>query len=126
MWHPSARIACANLFHHAVDLLEGETLSLWDKEVGEGDRHDAKRTIHEENLNTHVGFILVHEVWGNDSHDAVPEPVGGGRETDTTGSDWERENLADNNPSTWSPGGGEHEDVEANECNHGRCGRLRV
>lgn len=38
---------------------------------------------------------------------AVPEPVRGGGQTNTTRSDWEREDLADDNPSSWTPGGGE-------------------
>ena len=126
VWYPSARLACGNLLHHAVDLLEGKTLGLWDEEVCKGDGYNAERAIHEEDLHTHVGLILVHEVWGDNGHDAVPEPVGGGGETNTTGSDWEREDLADNDPGTWSPGGGEHEDVEANECDHGRGGRCGI
>jgi hypothetical protein len=55
---------------------------------------------------------------------AVPEPVGGGGKGDTTGSDWKRENLADDNPRARAPSGGKHGDVDADECNHGRDGGL--
>ena len=51
---------------------------------------------------------------------SIPQPVGGSRETDTTSSDWEREDLADNNPGTWTPGGCEEEDEDSDE------GDLRV
>jgi hypothetical protein len=46
--------------------------------------------------------ILTNHVWGDDCDDAVPEPVGGGREGNTTGSDGEREDFADENPGTCS------------------------
>ena len=57
---------------------------------------------------------------------AVPEPVGGGGETYTTGSDWEREDLANNDPGTWSPRGSEHGDVDADERNHSVDGTVIV
>jgi hypothetical protein len=53
---------------------------------------------------------------------AVPEPVGGGGETDTTGADGDREDLADDDPGTGTPGGGEEEDVDADECDEGAGG----
>ena len=56
---------------------------------------------------------------------AVPQPVGGGGETDTTGADWEREDLADDNPGAGTPGGREEEDVDADESDHGLDG-VRV
>ena len=50
---------------------------------------------------------------------AVPEPVRGGRDTNASRTDGKRENLADNDPSSWTPGHGEDADIEANEGNHG-------
>ena len=46
---------------------------------------------------------------------AVPQPVGSSGETDTTGSDRDREDLADDNPGTGTPGRGEEEDVDTDE-----------
>jgi len=57
---------------------------------------------------------------------AVPEPVRCGGKTNTTGSDGERKDLADGDPGDRTPGGGEHADVYANKCNHGRCGGFVV
>ena len=46
---------------------------------------------------------------------AIPQPVGSGGETDATGSDGNREDLADDDPGTRTPGGREEEDVDADE-----------
>ena len=54
-------------------------------------------------------------VGGDDGNDGVPEPVGGGGQTDTTGADGQRENLADDDPGTGTPGGGEPKDEDGNE-----------
>lgn len=56
----------------------------------------------------------------------VPKPVGGGGESDTTGSDWQWENLADDNPGAWTPGGSEEENVDTDECDHGFDGIIVV
>ena len=56
---------------------------------------------------------------------AVPQPVGGGRETNATRTDWKREDFANNDPGTRTPGGREEEDVNADERNHGLDG-VRV
>jgi len=65
-----------------------------------------------------VGAVA-DEVGGDDGNDAVPEPVGRGRETDTTGADGEGEDLADEDPRSGAPGHGEDGDVQANEGDHG-------
>jgi len=57
---------------------------------------------------------------------AVPEPVGGGGETDTAGADWQREDLADDDPGGWTPGGGKEGDVDADEGDHGLDSGLVV
>lgn len=53
---------------------------------------------------------------------AVPEPVGCGRESDTAGTNGQREDLADHDPSTRTPGAGEEEDVDADKGDHGAHG----
>ena len=51
---------------------------------------------------------------------AVPEPVGRSGDTNTAGPNWKREDLSDNNPRTWAPGGSEEGDVETDEGDHSR------
>lgn len=53
---------------------------------------------------------------------AVPQPVGGGRQSHTARTDGEREDLADEHPRAWTPGGGEEEDVDTDEGDHGLHG----
>lgn len=69
-----------------------------------------------------MALLGTDEVWSDDGDDAVPEPVGGGGETDTTGSDGERVDFTDENPSSGTPGGGEEGDVDADEGDHGLDG----
>ena len=118
-WLPSLGGSWGCLFHHLVDLLKRKTLGLVDKEVSVDDATEAKSSPKEEDLSTKVALVGVDKVWSDDSDDAVPEPVGGSRESNTTRTDWQWEDLTDDNPGTWTPCGGEEEDVDANECNHG-------
>jgi hypothetical protein len=138
MRHPLAGRTGSGLLEHAVDLLERETLGLGHEEVGEGPADAAKTAPHEEDVGAEVGVALAgaDEVGGDCCDDlgqislcesgrqrgfayAVPEPIGGGGETDTTGTDGEREDLADDDPGSGAPGGSEEEDVQADEGNHG-------
>ena len=48
---------------------------------------------------------------------SIPEPVRGSRQSNTAGTDRERENLADDDPGTRTPRGGEEEDEDSNERN---------
>ena len=116
VWLPSGRLARASgLLHHSVDLLESKTLGLPDEEVGVDDTDDTGRSPKEENLGLEVGLVRVDEVRGDDGDDAVPEPVGRGRESDTTRPDGNGEDLTDDDPSGRSPGGGEEEDVDTDK-----------
>jgi hypothetical protein len=54
---------------------------------------------------------------GGDTY-AVPEPVGGRGEGNATGTDRQREDLANDHPGTRTPGGGEEKDVDADEGDH--------
>lgn len=45
----------------------------------------------------------------------VPEPVGRGRQSDTTRADGQREDLANDDPRARTPGGGEEEDEDGDE-----------
>jgi len=117
-WNPSAGVSWVDFLKHTINLLKRKTLGLWDEEVCECDGDDAERSPHEEDLAGKVGVLSIDEVWGDDSNDAVPEPVGGGGETDTTGSDGKGEDFTDNNPSARTPGGSEEGNVDADECDH--------
>jgi hypothetical protein len=112
---PLGRVPGSGLLHHAVDLLEGETLCLGDEEVGVDEGAGAKTTPDEEDGRPQVALILVDHVRCDGSNDAVPEPVGGGRESDTTGADGEREDLTNENPCARTPSGSKEEDEDGNE-----------
>jgi len=128
VWHPSGGGYGGGLLHHSVDLLEGEALGLRNEEVGEEEGEDAEGSPHEEDLGTEVGIALVgsNEVWGDDGNDAVPEPVGGGGETDTTGTNGDRKDFTNDDPGCRTPGHGEGGDEQADEGNHGGDGCVVV
>ena len=95
----------------------GTNLGFWDQEVRVDQAAEAKATPDEEDLSTKVALVRVDHVGGNDGNNAVPEPVAGGGESNTSRSDRQREDLTDDDPGTWTPGGGEEEDVDADEGN---------
>ena len=53
-----------------------------------------KTNPNEEDGRAEVACIGVDHVRGDDGDDGVPQPVGGRRQTDTTGTDRKREDLA--------------------------------
>lgn len=86
--------------------------------------YDAERAPHEEDVGSETSRVgtVGDQVGSDDTDDAVPEPVGRGRETDTTRTDCEREDFTDDDPGARTPGGSENRDVQADECNHGTSG----
>lgn len=64
-------------------------------------------------------MLLSDHVRSDDGNDGVPQPVGSSGETNTTRADGKREDLANNDPGTRSPGGSEEEDEDGNESNLG-------
>jgi len=112
---PAGRSAGARLCQHLVDLLERETFGLGHEEVREEDRERGGRTPDEEHLGAEVGLVGGHKVGGNDTDDAIPEPVGGGGHADTTRPNGQREHLTDNDPGCGAPCGCECDNVQANE-----------
>lgn len=128
---PLGRGAGSGLLHHLIDLLQSQPLGLRDEEVGVNKGAGAERAPDEEHLGAQVALVIVDHVGGNNGNDlgvksasypkcrdvwvkayAVPEPVGRGRESDTAGTDRQREDLADHDPGTRTPGAGEEEDVD--------------
>jgi hypothetical protein len=71
VWFPFPTTHWRCLFHHLVDLLQGQPLHLWDKEEDEGDTEDAKRAPKEEDFRPKVGvpWAGADEVRCNDSND---------------------------------------------------------
>lgn len=80
---PLARGEGGSLFKHLVDLLERKALGLRNEEERKQEGDAAQPTPHEED----VGAERVDEVRGDESDDAVPEPVGRGGQTDAARSD---------------------------------------
>lgn len=105
-----------------------EALGLRDEEEGEEEGDAAKTTPHEEDVRTELGrvWLISDKVRGDDTDDAVPEPVGGSSKTNTTGSDGEREDFTNDDPGARTPGDGERGDVQANEGDHSPGGVLVV
>lgn len=108
----------SSLFHHLVNLLKGQTLGLGNEEVGVDKGAGTQRTPDEEHLGTQVTLVGIRHVRSDDCDDAVPEPVGGGGEGNAAGSDRQREDFTDDDPSAGAPGAGKEEDVDANESDH--------
>lgn len=120
--NPLGGSAGSSLLHHLVNLLQSKALGLGNEEVGVDKGTSAKGAPEEEDLGAEVALIRVDHVWGDNGDDAVPEPVGGGGESDTAGTNWEGVDLANDDPGTRAPGGGEEEDVDADEGDHGGDG----
>jgi hypothetical protein len=111
---PRSRVSWRlSLFHHSVDLFEGQTLGLPDEEVGVEHAQDTGRSPEEEDLGAEVlgvsrvlkhdgeenetyGLVSTDEVRGDNGEDTVPEPVGSGGKTNTSRSDRNREDFTDN------------------------------
>jgi len=85
---PLGRGPWGSFLEHAVDLLKRQSLSLRDKEEGKDECAGTEGSPDEEDLTLEVGLVLADHVWGDDSDDGVPEPVGCGRETDTARANW--------------------------------------
>jgi len=103
---PASRVTWGNLLKHLVNLLKRQTLGLRHKEVSVDASAGAQSTPDEEHLGTEVALTLglADHVGSDGGDDCVPQPVAGGRETDTAGTDRQREDLTDQDPSAGTPG----------------------
>lgn len=122
MRSPLGGVARIGLLQHGIDLLECQTLGLGDQEEGVNEAACAQTSPHVEDLGAQVGLVRVHHVGSNDGNDAVPQPVGGSGEGNTSGADLQRVNFTNEHPRAGAPGRGEEEDVDADEGNHGGGG----
>jgi len=116
---PLGRSARGGLLHHLVDLLEGQTLGLGNEEPGVDEGARAQASPNEEDRRLEVALVSADHVRGDDSDDGVPEPVRGSGKSNTARADGEREDLADDNPGTGTPGAGEEEDEDSDKGNLG-------
>jgi len=115
VWNPLGGCTWGRLLHHTINLLERQTLCLWNQEVGVDESACAETSPDEEDGGFEVTLVFSNHVRGDDSDDSVPEPVGCCGKTDTTRSDWEREDFTDENPSSWTPSRGKEEDENGDE-----------
>jgi len=99
-----------------IDLFEGETLGLWDAEVGEDEASDTSGSPDEEHFRSEVTKLGVDNVGGCVSDTEIPEPVGGGRHGHGLCADGEGEDFGCDDPCDGTPGGGEKGNVDADEC----------
>lgn len=125
---PASRVARGNLLKHLVNLLKRQTLGLGNKEVSVDASAGAQSAPHEEDLGTEVALTLglADHVRSDGSDDCVPQPVAGGRETDTTRTNGQREDLTNKNPSARTPGRSEEGDGETDEGDLSRSSGVVV
>ncbi|KAG7701849.1 hypothetical protein KL929_000813 [Ogataea haglerorum] len=98
-----------------VDFLQRQTLGLWnkgeDKEDGEDHTAEEDKSICKVN-----GF---RDKWSEKGNQESPDPVGRLGNTHTLLSNSQWVGFRNNDEDTWTPRGGEEEDVETREENHG-------
>lgn len=93
---PAGRVPClGDLGVELVDLLQGETLGLVDKEVDEDKADATEATPDEEHLGLEVGVLLtrVDQVGSSVGDSPVEQPVGGGGDGETLGTGLEGEQF---------------------------------
>lgn len=87
--------------HHIADLLQRQTLCLGDKDPGEESAEETCAAPDKEDFDAQTS-LTVDDERGDDTDDAVPEPVGGCAECDGFAAERELEDLADDDPGCWS------------------------
>lgn len=115
VWAPCSGGTRSSLLHHPVNLLKRETLGLGNEEVRVHQAGSAETTPDKEDRGLHVTVVSADHVRSNDGNDGVPEPVGGSGQSNTAGTNGDREDLANENPGTRTPGRGEEEDVDGDQ-----------
>ena len=102
MWNPLGGSARSGLFEHTVNLLKGKTLSLRNEKVCVNEAQSTEGSPNEEHTRSQIGISRFgsDHVWGDNGDDAVPEPVAGSGKRNTTGTDGQREDLADDDPGS--------------------------
>jgi len=129
MRSPSRTSPRRALLNTPINLLQTQSLELIDTEVRKDRTASAKTAKYVEDLRAQVGVVHADEVWVDNSNDGVPQPVGCSTEADAAGSNRQGKDLANDDPSCWSPGGGKErdEDAEKSDFSGGAgCGLVFV
>jgi len=113
-----------NFIIQLINLLKRKALGLINHEVHESDTQEAASEPDEEDLRLQVcvSGTPVDEVRSGVRNCPVEKPVGGRGHGETLGADLERKDLTGHDPGDGTPGGGEEEDVDADECDAGLLG----
>ena len=104
-------------------MFKGEALGFWYKEIGVDESTRAQTAPYEEDVGLEIAPVFVDHVRGDDGDDGIPQPVGGSRQTDTSRTDGNGEDFANDDPCTGTPGGSEEENVDTDEGDLGIDGR---
>ena len=102
MGNPFRRGSRVGLLQHTVNLLQAQTLGLGNQKIGVDEAGSAERAPDEEDAGLQIGFSrsTTDHVRGDDRDDAVPEPVRRGGKRNATSTNRQREDLANQNPSS--------------------------
>lgn len=98
-----------------IDLFEGETLCLWNAEVGEDEATDASGSPNEEHFWSEVSVFWVDNVRCSVTDTEIPEPVGGGGHGHGLCTNREGEDFGSDDPSDRTPSRSEKGNVNANK-----------
>ena len=102
--NPAGARARRRFLEHSVDLLQTQPFGFGHKEVRKEDAEGAGGAPDEEDFGLEIALVRVHHVRCDFADDEIPEPVGGCGQCDAFGTDWQRENLADDDPRGRAPG----------------------
>ncbi len=117
MRNPPGTSPRRSLLHHAIHLLQAQPFRLRYTKVRKEQTQTTCTAPNKEDLGPQIPLIGIHHIRRHHPNNTIPEPVTRRRERHALGSDREREQLADDDPGSGTPGGGKGEDVEADECN---------
>ena len=106
---------------HGVDLLESAALGLADKEE---DNPDSGKTASSKDV-TVAEIDGTGDEWGEEGDEEVPGPVGGSGDTHAGSTVTEGIHFTADSPDDGTPGGGEADDEETGEDDHGDTGGVR-
>lgn len=115
---PNTILRNTNLTIELINLLQRKALRLIDHEVDENDADETASAPDKEDLRLEIGvsWTPVDEIGSRVCDSPVEEPVRRSGHGEGLGADFEGEDLAGDDPSDWTPGRREEEDVDADEC----------
>lgn len=121
-WNPAGGLPGLDVEDvHGVDLLEGPALGLVDEEE---DNENGEEAAGSEDV-TVAEVDSVGDEGSEEGDQEVPGPVGSGSDTHADSAVLEGVHLTTDGPDNRTPGGGEADNEEASEDNHGNTGGVR-